>query len=431
VTDASSVWVGTIDLDLDCEVTSVTGPITADHIQARVLVRLHGAPLGYVGAAVHPESTLPGRVAAAADAILAEPLRQHRSVHEATAQGMHTAKSATEPGWEADVTCPLHFPAPTGAGISVVVCTRNRPEVLRECLQVLQGTSYEPAEFLVVDNAPSGDATRQVVADLARADPRIRYTCERRPGLSRARNRGLAEAQYELIAFTDDDILVEPTWLSAMAAGFASDPSAACVTGPVAARSLDTPSERYFDSRYPWGDALQPRRFDLKLHRVESPLYPFNAGIFGTGANFGIRRTVASELGGFDPLLGAGGPGKGGEDLDMFLRLVRAGYRICYLPTALVWHRHRSNDKALAEQVYGYGHGLGAYVAKRLITREMSARMLARSLAHSLVLADRVREAAQASQFKTRKWHLAALEASGTLAGAARFFLAWCAARRA
>ncbi len=428
MTDPASIWVGAIDLDADCGITSASGPIMG-HVQARVVVRLHGTPIGYVGIAAQPEDSLWHRASAAAAHVLAEPLARHHYLDQVAEDDLQRGE-AVEAHWAALASCPSRFAGPTGDGISVVICTRDRPDTLRKCLEALQRSSYEPAEFLVVDNAPAQSATRRVVTDLASVDPRIRYTCEPAPGLSRARNHGLATAQFELIAFTDDDILVEPRWLDAVAAGFAADPSTACVTGPVAARSLNTRAERYFDSRYPWGDAFEPRRFDLELDRGHSPLYPFNAGIFGTGANFSIRKAIADKLGGFDPLLGAGGPGKGGEDLDIFVRLVQAGFRISYLPAALVWHQHRSTDEALGHQVYGYGHGLGAYVAKRLIARDVSARTLAHGVAHSIALASRMRRAAKASQQRTRSWHLAALEVSGVFVGAVRILLAKRAARR-
>ena len=173
-----------------------------------------------------------------------------------------------------------------------------------------------------MDNAPHGDATRDAVTALAHDDPRIRYTCEPHAGLSRARNHGMARARYDIVAFTDDDTMVDSGWPSAIAAGFAADTDAVCVTGLVATSALDTGAERYFDSRYSWGEAFEPRRYDLAIHRHPSRLYPFRAAIFGTGANFAVRRSALDRLGGFDPLLGAGSPGRGGEDLDMFLRVI-------------------------------------------------------------------------------------------------------------
>ena len=262
------------------------------------------------------------------------------------------------------------------------------------------------------------DDTRELVTALAEADARIHYTCEPDTGLSRARNHGLARAQFDLVCFTDDDTRVDPGWPSAVAAGFAADPETVCVTGLVASSSLNTGSERYFDSRYSWGEAFEPRRYDLIAHRHSSPLYPYSAGVFGTGANLAVRRSAVTGLGGFDPILGAGGPGRGGEDLDMFLRIILAGDRICYLPSSLVWHQHRSDMEALGEQIYSYGHGLGAYLAKHLISGGMPVVLLARGLRRAGVVLRRTHQASQAGQMRVGGRRLALTEARGALVGA-------------
>jgi GT2 family glycosyltransferase len=301
--------------------------------------------------------------------------------------------------------------------MTIVVCTRDRADFLRDCLRSVREASYHPLEILVVDNAPSGNETRDLVAALAREDPRIRYTCEPRPGLSAARNHGLAQARYDLVAFTDDDALVDPGWPAALATGFASDPAAVCVTGFVPAGALDTWSERYFDARYSWSEVAEPRRYDLASNRLPVRFYPFCAGIFGTGANFAVRRGPVIDAGGFDPLLGAGAPGLGGEDLDMFLRLILAGGRICYLPAAFVWHRHRSDPDALGDQIYSYGHGLGAYLAKHSKNRQLRAAFLRHSMPQIGMMMGRMRRASVSSQ----PWSgagLAVIEIRGVIAGA-------------
>ena len=157
-------------------------------------------------------------------------------------------------------------------------------------------------------------------------------------------------------------------------------------------------------------------------HRHPSRLYPFSAGIFGTGANFAVRRSALADLGGFDPLLGAGSPGRGGEDLDMFLRVILAGGRICYLPSALVWHRHRADIQALSEQIYSYGYGLGAYVAKHLLNRQLPMTMLWQCLRQVGTVVGRMRLATQESQLRAEGRRLGLTEARGVVAGALRYY---------
>jgi GT2 family glycosyltransferase len=409
----ASIWVGLLDLDDSGPVRGVSGPLGGRHDIARVLVRLHHAPIGYVQLPVAPADSLAARATSLAERTLAGRIRGHEDLDkEAQAAQQESA------GWLAAVSCPHRFATSGGAGVTVIICTRDRTKGLVESLRSIQQVNYEPLEILVVDNAPTTDGTRELVTALAEDDARIRYTCEPDPGLSRARNHGVARAQFELIGFTDDDTRVDPGWPAAIAAGFAADSEAMCVTGLVASSSLDTGSERYFDSRYSWGEAFEPRRYDLLTHRHPSVLYPFSAGVFGTGANFAIRRSAVNELGGFDPILGTGGPGRGGEDLDMFLRVILAGGRIGYLPSSLVWHQHRSDVDALGDQIYSYGHGLGAYLAKQLITGQMRVSVLGRGLGHARVILGRTRRASRAGQMRARGRRLALTEARGVVAGA-------------
>ena len=413
MTDAS-IWVGQLDLDGSQPVAGVAGPLSDRHSEARILIRLHRAPLGYVTVPAAPEGTLTERVRAAAQVELAESVQQHAQWDSSDGGG----------DWTAQAACPRRFADLQHPGVTVVICTRDRTPGLEGCLRTLQLIPSDSLEILVVDNAPTGHETRDLVTALAVDDPRLRYTCEPNPGLSRARNHGLAAAKFDLVAFTDDDTQVDPGWPLAIAAGFAADPEAVCITGLVGSSSLDTGSERYFDSRYSWGEAFEPRRYDLVAHRHPSGLYPFSAGIFGTGANFAVRRDAVDRLGGFDPLLGAGSPGRGGEDLDMFLRLILAGGRICYLPSAVVWHQHRSDTEALSEQIYSYGYGLGAYLAKHLRDGRLPVVLLSQGLRRVGVVLRRMRQASEAGQMRAEGRQLAWNEARGVLAGALRYYRA-------
>lgn len=414
----SPVWVGVLDLDSEGEVAAVSGEPGLDHQEARVLVRVHQAPLGHVHLPVRPSETFTARTRAAVEVAMGSLLREHSDCKPVPQD------PSLWSDWVKSASCASGFPS-TGPGISVVVCTRNRAQQLRDCLAALRRVTYETVEFLIVDNAPADDQTRDLVTEFARSDSRFQYTREPLPGLSRARNHGLATAKFDLVAFTDDDITVDSGWPAALAAGFLSDPDAVCVTGLVVPSALNTGAERYFDSRYAWGEAFNARRYDMGTHRAASRLYPFTAGIFGTGANFAVRRQAALDLGSFDVLLGAGGLGRGGEDLDMFLRLVLAGGRICYIPSALVWHQHRSDTGALAEQIYSYGYGLGAYLAKHLLNRNFSVSFLMRGFTGKAVdTSHRMQSAAKSSQLNGQARQLALRESAGVAAGALRYYRA-------
>ncbi|HKI00686.1 MAG TPA: glycosyltransferase [Thermoanaerobaculia bacterium] len=254
--------------------------------------------------------------------------------------------------------------------ISVVVCTRDRTALLEKCLRSLLALDYPAYEVVVVDNAPRDDATARLVAALP-----VRYVREPRPGLDHARNRGIAEARHDLIAFTDDDTRADSGWLSALARAFA-DPRVAAVTGLVAPAELETPAERYFELGYGgMGKGLRPRMF--RRERME-PEELIAIQAVGVGANMAFRRGVLAAAGGFDPALDVGTPAHGGGDLDMFHRVVAGGWTLRYDPAALVWHQHRREMGALYRQLLDDGRSYGVYLLKRWREGEVPRKSLAR-----------------------------------------------------
>ena len=260
--------------------------------------------------------------------------------------------------------------------VSVVVCTRNRPDSVPVTLRGLVDLRYRPFEVVVVDNAPDSDATKDAVRSEFGADPRIRYVREPRPGLSCARNRGLAEASADIVAYTDDDVRVDPWWLNGIVRGFCAAPEVACVTGLIATAELENTAQLYFHLREGWGANCERRIFDLAENRDESPLYPYSAGVFGAGANFAVSRAVLKEVGGFNEALGAGTPCGGGEDLNMFMRIVLAGHRLVYEPSAVVSHVHRTDLTELSRQMRAYGSGCTAALTAIIVADSRARREL-------------------------------------------------------
>ncbi|MEH3139009.1 MAG: glycosyltransferase [Mycobacterium kyogaense] len=259
--------------------------------------------------------------------------------------------------------------------ITVVICTRDRVSMLQTALDSVRAVDYPDLEVIVVDNAAATDATRRYVDALG--DPRVRVIDEPRPGLSRARNTGLLAAAGEVVAFTDDDVVVDRHWLTAVARGFTRGDSVWCVSGVVPAAELRTPAQAYFDSRVGWSSCMYARVFDWAAPPQDIPLFPFAVGHYGTGANFAVDRAAVIRVGGFDEALGAGSPTGGGEDLDMFFRLLRAGGKLVYDPASIVWHRHRASSEGLAAQSRTYGIGLGAWIAKIALDPSIAPRAFA------------------------------------------------------
>jgi len=344
-------------------------PATGVHRLARVLVRLHGDPLGYI--------TLP----LSAVTVSAEPALRLGWEQFGVAINTHLREEGLP---QLEETVPTSRPPSASRNcsaavcsdelVSVVVCTRDRGAVLPDCLAHLQELTYPHIEVIIVDNAPSDDATRRIVDTLAATDARFRYVCEPRPGLSCARNSGLAAARGTYVAYTDDDVSVDSQWIDGVVRGFQRDADVACVTGLVCSASIMNDAEAYFDARTSsWSTRFQWEVYDLDGKIADDPLAPYSAGVFGTGANFAFERDYLNTLGGFDEALGAGTCTRGGEDLDMFVRILKSGRTIAYEPAAIVWHRHRDDPAALLEQMFGYGTGLSAFLTKCLIQR--STRM--------------------------------------------------------
>jgi hypothetical protein len=88
---------------------------------------------------------------------------------------------------------------------------------------------------------------------------------------------------------------------------------------------------------------------------------------YGTGANFAVRKAAVLAIGGFDEGMGIGSPTGGGEDIDLFIRILVAGQILAREPSAIVWHRHRRTAEELAVQIRNYGLGLGAWATKLVL----------------------------------------------------------------
>ena len=246
---------------------------------------------------------------------------------------------------------------------SVVVCTHDRAEVLGYCLESLVVASNGVGEIIVVDNAPSSDAAKDVVERY----PGILYVREDRLGLNRARARGAQAASGEIVIFTDDDTIADPGWIAGLVAEFTGSRVGA-VTGLTMPYELETDAQELFEKHGGFSRGLERREF-------QSPrLAPADAGAAGAGASMAFRRDLVLSMGLFDAELDAGTRARSGGDTYAFSRLLNAGYRIVYTPDALNWHRHRRERAELVDQVSGYGVGMYSVWTKLVVEhRDMQA----------------------------------------------------------
>ncbi|WP_328399849.1 glycosyltransferase family 2 protein [Streptomyces sp. NBC_00390] len=308
---------------------------------------------------------------------------------------------------------------------SVVVATREGADRLARTLDSLLAQDHPDFEIVVVDNAPVTSATEDLVR--LKYGDRVRLVREPVPGLAVAHNRGVAVAGGTVIAFTDDDVVADPHWLTALTAPFADDPRLGCTTGLILPARLTTPAQILLESHGGFVKGFAPRVYDPRHPPADQPLFPFTAGSFGSGANMAFSAAALRCIGGFDPATGTGTPARGGDDLYAFVSVLAAGHRLRYTPEALVWHHHRERWQDLMNQAYGYGAGLTAYLTA-LLTRRPGLlpallRKLPRGLAHArAITAHRDTGAGCAPGehgTQNHPWprHLSHLERRGMLAG--------------
>lgn len=206
---------------------------------------------------------------------------------------------------------------------SIIVATRNRCAALAATMQALTRVRVPAGlttEVLVVDNGSSDD-TRACVLEASRAYPAVKYLYQPVPGKSRALNTALASAAGELLVFIDDDIRPEPDWLAELTGPLASDRADAVAGAVEIAPHL----------LRPWMTPAH-RAWLASIHELD-PEQPKSA----VGANMAIARHVLRQVPGFDPELG---PGRLGlwEDTLFTAQLIRAGYRLSFVPSARVEH---------------------------------------------------------------------------------------------
>ena len=337
-----------LTVDVERPLPDIPPPSTGEQW---VLVRLHGEPLGVL------KFTVDGYSSAELAELIAD------KFVEAVMRHLAADRDVWSGSGELHTRCPRQgdFNRPH---VTVAVCTRDGSARIAECLEALVGLQYtrELLDVLVIDNAPGDDRTRSLVETQY---PSVRYVPEPRPGLNWARNRAIIEARGEIIAYTDDDVSVDPGWVDALARIFAEEPEVDAVTGLVIPDEMDVEPQRLFEAYGGFGRGFERRYFRVNTQAgvLTSPMYG-GSGQFGTGANMAFRRSVFDRVGTFDPALDVGTPANGGGDLDLFFRVLKAGRTLVYEPAATVRHRHRRTYEQLHTQLANNGIGFYAYLVR-------------------------------------------------------------------
>jgi len=285
---------------------------------------------------------------------------------------------------------------------SILIPTRNRPELIGDCVRALLAQEHPSAEILVLDQSDT-DATGRAVEEAAGGSPAVRHIPASGRGRSRALNAGIPHAAGAWIVMIDDDCEATPGWLAALE----REAKAAGPRAAVVGRVLPGPVEPGLAEPPATIEETEPRDYAGRIPR--DLVYP----------NFAVPREAFDELGLFDVRMGVGTDLPGGEDNDFGYRLLRAGWRILYRPEPAVIHRAwRAPEERLALK-RAYGLGQGAFYAKHLVALDpYIAYRFVRDLAGTGRAAT---GAALRGWHSERRGHLAFL--GGLLAGAAKMSL--------
>jgi GT2 family glycosyltransferase len=351
--------IKTIDIELSRAFVPVHG--LDDYVQVRALLRWRGQPIETVTLSVSNDEC----TARDLDSALSRPIMAKIM---AVVLRTNLATLGTEPRTINQMLREKPAPSPSTRlpSISVAVCTRDRPDDLRACLNALCDLEHPPLEILVIDNAPRTNGTRQLVEAMQRSPigtARIRYLLEPKPGLDWARNCAITEACGEIVAFTDDDVIVDPGWTAALAKAFGENSDVMAVTGLVEPYELETEAQFLFEELGGFSRGYNRRWYHTDANDLIAAVHG-GAGKFGTGANMAFRRCLFQNIGTFDPALDVGTPTRGGGDLDMFFRVLKTGNTLVYEPAAVVRHRHRMSYGALYNQIRNNGVGFFSYVSR-------------------------------------------------------------------
>jgi glycosyltransferase involved in cell wall biosynthesis len=243
--------------------------------------------------------------------------------------------------------------------VSAVICTRNRPDKIGQAVASVLASDYGCFDLTVIDQSTS-DATERVLKEVVQRDARLRYLHVDQSGLSKAYNTAIGRTSGEILAFTDDDCVVPSDWITRIVEAFAADDESELLYGQVVPLS---DVERN----------LTPR---LEIPRAERLSRSDGFKVFGMGANFAARRRLFSRIGGFDEILGGGGPLKSSQDYDLAYRAYRAGSVILLRPEVQLSHDGRREHDDWPSLLRNYGFGDGAFYSKHVRAGDLYALWL-------------------------------------------------------
>jgi GT2 family glycosyltransferase len=247
--------------------------------------------------------------------------------------------------------------------VSAIICTRNRHDSVGQAVASVLANEYPSFDLIIIDQS-DGARTEEIVRQLPSRPGQVRYIHSSVPGLSRAYNLAIAETKGEILAFTDDDCVVPTDWISNIVSAFEREPDGDLLYGQV----LEPAALHGHDGIVPQLHIVRPER----LGRRDG------FRIYGMGANFAARRWLFDRIGGFDEILGGGGPLRSAQDFDLQYRAYLAGVTTLLRPEVKVDHYGIRSSAQWPGQVKAYAFGDGAFYCKHVRCGDLRAiRLLA------------------------------------------------------
>jgi GT2 family glycosyltransferase len=252
---------------------------------------------------------------------------------------------------------------------SLIICSRNRPRLLWQTIDsVLQGEEV-PSEIVIIDQSDKEDSELRAMKYDRLCQ--IHYCWSRSLGLCRARNLGVEAAANDILAFTDDDVCVTANWFGTLVRALIQAGPRVVVTGRV----------------LPGAEEAKGGFVPALVTGEEPRVYQ---GRIGTdvlaGLHMAMCRSTICEVGEFDERLGAGSRFESADDNDYGFRLLESGYRIAYVPEAVIYHRAWRSERDYFRMRWAYGRGKGGFYVKYLSLRDpYMAQRMGRDIGISLV----------------------------------------------
>jgi len=219
--------------------------------------------------------------------------------------------------------------------ISVIVATYNRVDVIKDCIDSILSQDFpkDKYEVIIIDSSTTDSVKKIIEECYPISNPKINYYYQKKEGLASARNFGIDKSHGEIIYFFDDDCIVDKNCLKIVSSAYDTKDIAG-IEGGVAGYHSSTIIQKYGDYLY---------------RRTDTPPGGIIPGMDGPiGCNASYKKEVLAAIQGFDKQF------TWMEDLEIAIRIRKKGYYFKFIPSALVYHKHRATLKEVLTRAYSF-----------------------------------------------------------------------------